>query len=83
MANRKTLDIARRATELYDRDLKSQLEADHPHQFVAIEPESGDYYLGETLSAAILAARAAHPDRISFALRVGHASAVHLGVLST
>ena len=58
------------------------LEACHRHAFVAVEPDSGDYFLGNTLSEAIQAARKAYPDRISFALRVGHPSAVNLGVMS-
>jgi hypothetical protein len=35
------------------------------------------------LSGAIQQARSAHPDRLAYAIRVGHPTAVHLGVLST
>ena len=63
--------------------LRDQLEANHRNEFVAIEPESGDYFLGKTLSEAIQAARSKYSDRISFALRIGHPSAVHLGVMAT
>ena len=52
------------------------------NDFVAIEPDSGDYFFGKTLSEAIQAPRAAHPDRLAFAMRVGHITAVNLGVLS-
>lgn len=83
MASEHSLDVARRAEELYEAKLRQDLEAGHRNSFVAIEPDSGDYFLGETLSAAIQSARAAHPDRISFALRVGHPTAVNLGVMST
>ena len=83
MASDKSLDVARRATEIYDSRLRARLEADHRNAFVAVEPDSGDYFLGETLSEAILAARKAYPGKISFALRVGHPSAVNLGVMST
>ena len=83
MASDKSLDVARRATEIYDTRLRLKLEAEHHHAFVAVEPDSGDYFLGETLSEAILAARKAYPDKISFALRVGHPSAINLGVMST
>jgi hypothetical protein len=83
MASEISLDVARRATEIYDMRLRGILEADHRNAFVAVEPDSGDYFLGDTLSEAIQAARTAHPNRISFALRVGHSSAVHLGVMST
>ena len=83
MASEQSLDVARRATEIYDARLRVKLEAQHRNAFVAVEPDSGDYFLGVTLSEAILAAREAYPNRISFALRVGHPSAVHLGVMST
>jgi hypothetical protein len=74
--------IARQARELYEQKLKSTLEASHWDDFVAIEPESGDYFLGKTLSEAIQAARTAHPDRLPFALRVGRRATVELGVLT-
>ena len=83
MASEQSLDVARRATEIYDMRLRGILEADHRNAFVAVEPDSGDYFLGNTLSEAIQTARTAHPNRISFALRVGHPSAVHLGIMST
>lgn len=82
MASQQSVDVARRATEIYESQLRVKLEACHRHAFVAVEPESGDYFLGDTLSEAIQAARKAYPDRISFALRVGHPSAVNIGVMS-
>jgi hypothetical protein len=81
MISDKTADVAQRATLLYEQQLKDRLEQTHRHEFVAIEPDSGDYFFGKTLSEAIQASRKAHPDRLAFALRVGHAAAVHLGVL--
>ena len=83
MVSRHSLDVASRASEIYESRLRVKLEADHRNAFVAVEPDSGDYFLGETLTEAIQAARKAYPDRISFALRVGHPSAVNLGVMST
>jgi hypothetical protein len=72
-------DLARRAEDLYECRLKGSLEHSHPGQFVAIEPESGDYYLGRSLSEAIGAARRAHPDRLAYAVRVGQEPAIHIG----
>lgn len=83
MPSEESLVIARRATEIYESRLRSMLEEKHPNAFVAVEPDSGEYFLGSTLSEAIDAARAKYPDRIPFALRVGHPAAVHLGVMST
>jgi hypothetical protein len=49
-------------------------------EFVAIEPEWGDYVLGKTLNEATRAARKAYPDRLTHAMRVGHRAALHFGV---
>jgi len=72
-------DIEQQATDFYEQELRASLEADHSHAFVAIEPISRTYYLGETLSEAGRKARKAFPDRLSFAIRVGHAAAIHIG----
>ena len=74
MASELTMEVAKKAQAIYERDLRSTLEKTNPNAFVAIEPESGSYFLGQTLSEAIQAARAAHPERLPFTLRVGHRS---------
>lgn len=81
MVSEKTADVARRAKRLYEEKLRGTLEATHLNDFVAIEPDSGDYFFGKTLSEAIQASRAAHPNRLAFAMRVGHSVAVNIGVL--
>ena len=81
MVSEQTAEVARRAKQLYEEKLRTRLEATHRNDFVAIEPDSGDYFFGKTLSEAIQASRAAHPDRLAFALRVGHSTAVNIGVL--
>lgn len=72
-------DLVRTAERLYEERLREQLESEHRDEFVAIEPISGDYFLGKSLSEAIGAARDAHPDRLAHAMRVGHKTAVHFG----
>jgi hypothetical protein len=72
-------DVARQAESIYARRLKDELERSHRDEFVAIEPESGDFFLGLTLSEAMGRARNAHPDRLAHVLRVGHRTAVHFG----
>jgi hypothetical protein len=73
-------DLVRRAEDLYATRLRTRLEAEHMNQFVAIEPESGDYFLGKTLSEAMGSAHRAHPDRLAYGMRVGHAAALHFGM---
>jgi len=81
MPSNKSNEVARRAQAIYEERLRENLEATNPDDFVAIEPESGDYFLGRSLSEAIQAARSAYPQRLSFALRVGHKATVELGVM--
>jgi hypothetical protein len=68
-----------RAWRIYDERLRAALEADHHGRFVAVEPDSGDHFLADTLDAAAAAAQAAHPARRAHVLRVGHPAALHIG----
>lgn len=72
-------EVVQAAEQIYETRLKWELELSHNGEFVAIEPVSGEYFLGQTLSAAIQAARRAHPTRLPYAMRVGSDPAIHLG----
>ncbi|HZZ78173.1 MAG TPA: hypothetical protein VFE62_06625 [Gemmataceae bacterium] len=72
-------DLFTRAKRVYEERLQHQLECSNPNAFVAIEPDSGEYFLGQTLSEASAAAHAAYPDRRCCVLRVGHSVTVHIG----
>ena len=73
-------EFVSRAEDVYAKRLRAILEPDHVDEFVAIEPESGDYFLGKTLGEAMGAARRSHPDRLAHAMRVGHKAALHFGI---
>jgi len=68
--------LVRKGKELYERRLKKLLEPEHKGEYIAIEPESGDYYLGQTMSEAYEKAAAAYPDKKFYLARVGHRAAV-------
>ena len=72
-------EVVRLASEFYERELRSSLEADHMDEFVAIEPVSKTYYLGKRMSDATRQARTAFPDRRSYLMQVGHETAVQIG----
>lgn len=74
--------LADAGQRIYESRLRTQLERTHPNAFVAIEPESGDYFLGKTLTDAMTAARKAHPKHKAFAIRVGHKCAIEIGGMS-
>lgn len=79
MISENSQNVARRAKAIYAAKLQAQLESEHPNQFVAIEPESAEFFVVESFSNAVAAARKVHPDRISFVIRIGHEAALHLG----
>jgi hypothetical protein len=59
---------------VYD-SLKDNLEPDHANEIVAIHPESGEHFLGETLNEADEKAFAKYPDEWLYFVRVGSADA--------
>ena len=76
-----TKSVIERAKRIYAEQLQAVLEPQHLHRFVAIEPESGEYFLGNTFDEAVKVARARHPSRLSHTIRIGHRAAFHLGAL--
>jgi hypothetical protein len=82
MISNQTTVVAERAKSIYSRRLQVELEAAHPGAYVAIEPESGEHFVADSFGSAVATARAAHPDRISFVIRVGHPAAINLGGLT-
>ena len=52
------------------------LIADHQGQVIAIEPESAEYFLGETLDSASEKALARYPDRLCGFFRLDASPAV-------
>jgi hypothetical protein len=76
------LKVAEKAKRIYSRQLRTDLEANHLNRFVAIEPESGDYFIADSFSQAVADARNMYPSRISFVIRVGHDAALHMGGIS-
>ena len=76
-------DVIKKSERLYAEKLKDVLEKTHMHAYVVIEPESGDYFLGPTLSDAEAAARVAYPHRRAYIMRVGHRTAIEMVGLTT
>ena len=77
------MSIAERAKAVYENELRGFLEAEYRDQYVAIEPVSKEYFLGDTFFSAAMSAKTAYPDRTSFVVRIGHAAAFHLGASSS
>ena len=81
MVSDETRFVIDRVKEIYATRLQRELETRHMDRFVAIEPESGDYFVGDTFDEAVKSARTKYPSRLSHTLRIGHRAAFHLGVM--
>lgn len=68
-------EIIRQGRRIYDEKLKNHLEPLHLDRFVAIEPATGRYFLGDTGADALSSARSAMPDRLFYLMRIGHRAA--------
>lgn len=73
--------VAAEAKKLYAERFRENLEATEHGRFVCIEPQSGDYFVGDTFDDAVNKAIDVYPDRLTHTLRVGYSAALHLGVL--
>jgi hypothetical protein len=63
----------------YEKQLKASLEPKHFGEFVAIEPSTRRYFLGQTATDALVAARNAMPESQFFLTRIGRNSAHKIG----
>ena len=81
MVSAETKSVIARAKQIYADRLQKDLEANHGNRFVAIEPESGEYFLGDTFDQAVRSVRVKFPTRLSHTIRIGHEAAFHIGVL--
>ena len=77
------MSISKLAKDIYELELRDRLEATDRNKFVAIEPMSKAFFLGDTFIEAALSAKEAFPDRKSFVLRVGHDAAFHIGAATS
>lgn len=81
MVSDETRAVIDRAKRVYADRLRADLESQQMGRFVAIEPESGDYFLGDTFDEAVVAARIKYPSRLSYTLRIGQRAAFAMGGL--
>ena len=76
MKNGNALVFDRKAQAIYRKKLKPKLEQKYKGRIVAIDVDSGDYFIGKTVLEAIGRGRRKHPDKIFYAVRIGY-PAVH------
>jgi hypothetical protein len=63
-------EIAKKGAAIYEK-LKAQYEPASNGKFLAIEIESENVYKGDTTGEALEAARAHHPDKLFYLVKIG------------
>ena len=73
-------ETARLGDEIYERDIRRQVEADYRGEVVAIDVDSGSWAIGDNVIAARDRLRTQRPDAIDvWLLRVGYRALHHFG----
>lgn len=65
-------ELVERGQRLYKKFLSELLEPSHAGRYVAIEPLSGKFFLGDTGTEALLEASKTLPKALFYLTRVGH-----------
>ena len=79
MTTRSREETARIGKEIYERDIRRLVEADHHGEVVAIDVASRSYALGKNAIDASNGLRDQHPDAQVWLMRVGHRTLYRFG----
>jgi hypothetical protein len=66
--------ISKKGRQIFEA-LSPELTVEHRGQFIAIDADSGDYFMGETGIEATRKAQATYPGKIFFLGRIGYRTA--------
>jgi len=72
-------EFARRGDEIYESQVRSQVEAGNHGKIVAIDIETGAFEVGENSIAASDRLLAHHPDAQIWFVRIGHRAVHRIG----
>lgn len=64
--------FAEKAEQIYDTRYKEEFEKLYKGKIVAIEPESGDCFVGNTKMETAMQGKIKYPDKFFHFVRVGH-----------
>jgi len=76
------MSVAEAAKAVYESDYRVQMESENLGRFIAIEPDSRQYFVGETFIDAAMEAKTKIPEKMSFVIKIGSDAAVHIGSAS-
>jgi hypothetical protein len=72
-------ELARRGQELYEAGIRQQVEAGNDGKIVAIDIETGDFEVDETVMGATDPLFERQPDAQPWTIRIGHSAVYHFG----
>ena len=74
-----TEEVARRGRELYERELREKVEADHRGRFLVLDVTSGDFEVADEDLEASERLLARRPDAMLYGVLVGEDAAYRIG----
>ncbi len=72
-------EIARRGREIYERDIRADVERDHDGEFLVIDVATGAYAVGKDDEEVFEHVEAKHPEGQFYLMRVGRSAAHRIG----
>lgn len=72
-------ELAQRGQVLYDSKIREQVEAGNEGKIVAIDIETGEFEVGDTVIAATRQLFKRYPDAQPWGIRIGHRTVYHFG----
>jgi hypothetical protein len=72
-------EIVQRGEQIYQRDIRDQVEAQNTGKFLVLDIDTGEYEIDADELAALERATTKHPDGARYILRVGYPTAHRLG----
>lgn len=64
-------EVEQKGQEIYEGKLKDQLEKEHLGKYVAIDVETEEYFVGESLEEALTKAREKYANKIFHSIKIG------------
>lgn len=72
-------EIGRRGREIYERDIRREVEPEHRGKFIIIDIFTGEYEVGENDPEATSFMRKRNPEAVMYGTRVGAKAAYRTG----
>lgn len=66
-----TEELIQKGQKYYEEKLKNKLEKNYFGKLIAIEVDSGKYFIGDTLEEALRKAKKKFPDKIFHSIKIG------------